>query len=182
MVFFNRKIECEKYVIANHRLSASGKEFFKESVTAPPVLCYILQDEISERDETIPAPAPLLEDFEEICAGHSERFKLMRVVICRGVLSLDFADLQDKEFDRYRCHSIRFRDYSGMFPVYIDDDNGNKTVHEFNFYGRDKYGFDENGNRPIAEFNECRGGERYSTSSIILIDGKQYLNQFIHDY
>lgn len=183
MVFLNRKFECERYVIANHFLSAEGKEFFESSATVSPVKCLISQNEISERDETVHVPAQLLKNFEKACEGHSERFKLMRVVVCCGVLSFDFADLKDKKFDRYRCYSIRFRDYSGTFSVYVDDD-GHKTVHEFDFYDRDKYGYDENGNRLIATFREWRGDEKcwYSNSSIILIDGKQYLNQNIYDY
>lgn len=179
MVFFNRKFECERYVIANHYLSADVKTFFPKSLTAPPVKCYILEDELPKRDTTIAVPAPLLEDFEAACAGRSERFKLMRVAIRDGVLSLDFADLREPiiyggRVYQYPCHSICFRDYSGMFTVEMDDGR-HKTVHEFNFHSDGKYGYGENGNRLIAKFNECRGSKerRYSNSSIIMINGRQ---------
>lgn len=186
MVLFNRKFECRRYVIANHWKSASGNKFFKESATTPPVMCCLNAYDLSELDTTIPLPEQLmnLEYLESACEGHSDRFKLMRVAICDGILSLDFADLKESKWDdRYKCCSVCFRDFTGEPLVWVGDGE-HQTVHEFNFHGRDKYGYDENGNRLIATFNECRGSKEqcYSKSSIILIDGKQYLDQNIYDY
>lgn len=186
MVYFNRKFECRRYVIANHRTSVSGDEFFKDSVAAPPVMCCLNICDLSALDETISVPRQLLdlEYLESACEGHSDRFKLMRVAICDGILSLDFADLEKPTWDdRYKCCSVRFRDFAG-YPLVWVGDGEHQTTHEFDFRGRDKYGFDENGNRLIATFNECRGSKerRYSESSIILIDGRQYLDQNIYDY
>lgn len=186
MVYFNRKFECRRYVIANHWKSVSGDEFFKEALAAPPVKCCLNAYNLSELDTTIPLPEQLmdLESLESACEGHSDRFKLMRVAICDGILSLDFADLEEQKWDdRCKCHSFRFRDFSGEPLVWLEDSE-HPTTHEFDFHGRDQYGFDKNGNRLIATFKECRGiKERiYSESSIILIDGRQYLDQNIYDY
>lgn len=185
MVFFNRKFECRRYIIANHRESVSGNEFFKESVAAPPVKCCLNAYDLSELDTAISLPEQLmnLEYLENACEGHSERFKLMRVAIYDGILSLDFADLKEpKDGYRYKCYSVRFRDFTGEPLVWVGEGE-RQTVHEFNFHGKDKYGYDENGNRLIATFNECRGSKEqcYSKSSIILIDGRQYLDQNIYD-
>lgn len=166
----NTTVECSLYAIVNHESSDYLSGFSKETIECEPLRCSLCQEDLKYRDASRAINGHLLNVFEAACRGEDSRWKLMRVQIKGGRLSLAFADMysQKQQGEYYEGEIIAFSHSYLVFHVFAKRP-GSISQDE---YTVEYFGTNE---RRVASIEEYRESKYHALDSIEYVDGKYYL-------